>query len=181
MLKNILLCTSILLVISCVNDTSKSPTVAKKAPENSVGNSDDLYKDFVANPGTQAEKDRNAIIEYAAENGLKCLKMSNGVYQCNVTKGTGQFYTANAEVSAHYKGYFLDGKEFDSSYKRNKPLSFKVGQMIKGWNTWLLTANPGTKATLLIPSDQAYGAGGKGSIPPNTPLAFDVELLFIEE
>jgi len=81
-------------------------------------------------------------------------------------------------ISCHYKGTFLNGDEFDSSYKRGEPLSFQIGQVIEGWNEALQDMTKGEKRTLYIPSYLAYGErGAGGAIPPNSPLVFEVELL----
>ena len=128
-----------------------------------------------ANP--QANIEEKLIVDYINANNLDCSRMDNGVYVCSLIEGNGAPIKPGGPVNAHYKGYTLDGKEFDSSYKRNKPLSFKVGQMISGWNEWLVTVNEGTKATLLIPSAKAYGSRAKGPIAANSTLAFDVEVL----
>lgn len=81
-------------------------------------------------------------------------------------------------ISCHYKGTFINGEEFDSSYKRGEPLSFQIGQVIEGWNEAMQDMKKGEKRTLLIPSYLAYGERGAGGvIPPNTPLVFEVELL----
>ncbi len=176
----ILLLAAVVLFNSCNSSSSntasdKSIEVAKAEDKSKLGG---LYTNYVANPSSQNDIDENTIIEYATDNNLACTRMSNGVYQCNFEAGEGDFIVNGGRVQAHYKGYTFDGKEFDSSYKRNKPLDFKVGQMIPGWNDWLVTVRPGAKATLLIPSSKAYGARGVPNlIPPNTPLAFDVELL----
>ncbi len=131
----------------------------------------------VENPTSQSDIEENAIVEYINANNLDCSRMTNGVYVCSLVEGSGAPIKPGGPVSAHYKGYTLDGKEFDSSYKRNKPLSFNVGQMISGWNEWLVTVKEGTKATLLIPSAKAYGSRAKGPIAANSTLAFDVEVL----
>ncbi len=137
-----------------------------------------LYVNYHANPQGQDQIDENKIIEYATDKGLDCQRMQNGVYQCNMTQGSGEIYKRGQRAKAHYRGYLLNGQEFDSSFKRNQPLEFNIGQMIPGWNDWLVTVNPGTKATLLIPSSKAYGPRGFGSvIPANSPLAFDVECI----
>lgn len=131
----------------------------------------------IENATSQADIEENTIIQYAKDKNLDCDRMDNGVYVCNLVEGHGAPIQARGDVKAHYKGYFFDGNEFDSSYKRKKPLEFKVGQMISGWNEWLVTVNEGTTATLLIPSAKAYGSAQRGPIPANTPLAFDVEVL----
>lgn len=82
-------------------------------------------------------------------------------------------------LKVHYRGTFLDGKEFDSSYSRNTPFEFKLGagNVIQGWEIGAKGMKVGEKRTLVVPADMAYGAQGAGPIPPNTPLKFEIELL----
>ncbi|GGE16720.1 peptidylprolyl isomerase [Psychroflexus salis] len=86
-------------------------------------------------------------------------------------------------IKVHYTGQFLDGEIFDSSLKREEPIKFNVGtgKVIPGWDEGLQLLKVGEKATLLIPSELAYGSRGVGPIPPNTPLKFEVELIEIVE
>jgi FKBP-type peptidyl-prolyl cis-trans isomerase len=85
-------------------------------------------------------------------------------------------------ISLHYRGTFPDGKEFDSSYKRNQPFEFVVGkgQVIKGFDLGVLGLQVGGKRRVEIPSDFGYGArGAGGAIPPNQDLVFELELVAI--
>ncbi|MDA7505487.1 FKBP-type peptidyl-prolyl cis-trans isomerase [Verrucomicrobia bacterium] len=111
--------------------------------------------------------------------GVKTL--GSGMQYKVVQTGEGPIPTASDKVRVHYKGTFIDGKEFDSSYKRNQPATFNVTGVIKGWTEALQLMKVGSKWQLFIPSDLAYGNGGNRSIPPNSTLLFEVELLGIEE
>ena len=111
--------------------------------------------------------------------GVKTL--GSGMQYKVVQTGEGPIPTASDKVRVHYKGTFIDGKEFDSSYKRNQPATFNVTGVIKGWTEALQLMKVGSKWQLFIPSDLAYGKGGNRSIPPNSTLLFEVELLGIEE
>lgn len=107
-------------------------------------------------------------------------KTDSGLYY-KITKTTdGKSPKAGDLVSVHYAGKLVDGTEFDSSFKRGEPIEFNVGvgQVIKGWDEGIMLLKEGETATLLIPSDLAYGARGAGGvIPPNAWLVFDVELV----
>jgi FKBP-type peptidyl-prolyl cis-trans isomerase FkpA/FKBP-type peptidyl-prolyl cis-trans isomerase FklB len=91
----------------------------------------------------------------------------------------GPFLIQDEEIKMNYKGYFLDGKVFDSSYLRGQPIKFKIGTKISGWNIGLTRFKSKGKGKLLIPSRFAYGEKGvEGLIPPNTPLIFDIEVIY---
>jgi len=111
--------------------------------------------------------------------GVKTL--GSGMQYKVIHEGSGPIPTASDKVRVHYKGTFIDGTEFDSSYKRNQPASFTVTGVIRGWTEALQLMKVGSKWQLFIPSDLAYGKGGNRSIPPNSTLLFEVELLGIEE
>jgi FKBP-type peptidyl-prolyl cis-trans isomerase FkpA len=102
------------------------------------------------------------------------------VYQ-SLTTGKGATPTAADIVKVHYRGVFADGREFDSSYKRNAPAEFPLGGVIKCWTEGVQLMKVGGKAKLTCPAALAYGERGAGGglIPPNTPLQFEVELLGI--
>jgi len=87
---------------------------------------------------------------------------------------------ATDKVKVHYKGYFINGEEFDSSYKRNRPAEFPLNAVIPCWTEGLQRMKIGAKATLVCPSNIAYGEYGRpGAIPGGATLVFDVELLGI--
>lgn len=83
-------------------------------------------------------------------------------------------------VSVHYKGALIDGREFDSSYRRGQPASFPLNRVIPGWTEGLQLMPVGSRYRLFIPPELAYGShGAGGAVPPNATLVFDVELLGI--
>ena len=83
-------------------------------------------------------------------------------------------------VKVHYTGTFINGEKFDSSRDKGEPIEFPVNGVIPGWTEALKVMKPGAKYQLAIPSDLAYGPGGKGQIAPNSTLLFDVELLEVK-
>ena len=97
-----------------------------------------------------------------------------------IVKGNGPQPTESSTVKVNYSGKLLNGKEFDSSYKRGQPAEFPVNGVIKGWTEALKMMHVGDKWDLFIPSDLAYGEQGAGGmIEPNSVLLFEVELLDI--
>ena len=104
---------------------------------------------------------------------------ASGLQYKVITQGEGAKPKATDKVKVHYSGTLIDGKEFDSSYKRNQPSEFGLNQVIKGWTEGLQLMNVGSKYEFYIPSKLAYGPNGPASIGPNQTLIFTVELLDI--
>ena len=103
---------------------------------------------------------------------------ASGLVFESIKEGTGESPKATDTVKVHYKGMFLDGKEFDSSYKRGEPTEFPLNRVIPCWTEGVQRMKPGGKAKLTCPPGIAYGERGAGGvIPPNATLKFDVELL----
>jgi len=103
----------------------------------------------------------------------------SGLWVLHVTEGEGAIPLPTEKVKVHYTGWLTDGTEFDSSLKRNNPATFGLNQVIKGWTEGVGMMKAGGKAYLVIPPDLAYGAQGRPSIPPNSTLIFEIDLLEI--
>ncbi|PID76318.1 MAG: peptidylprolyl isomerase [Deltaproteobacteria bacterium] len=105
------------------------------------------------------------------DSGLKYVVVAEGQGEAVPEKGD--------MVKAHYTGRLLNGTKFDSSIDRGEPISFMVGEgrVIKGWDEAFLGMKKGEKRILIIPPELGYGAGGRGPIPPNETMIFDVELV----
>lgn len=110
------------------------------------------------------------------EKGVKVT--DSGLQYKVIEEGKGEKPAATDTVKVHYKGTLLDGTEFDSSYKRNKPATFKANQVIPGWTEALQMMTPGSKYTLYLPPELAYGdRGAPPAIEPGSLLIFEVELV----
>ncbi|MCI5128468.1 MAG: FKBP-type peptidyl-prolyl cis-trans isomerase, partial [Candidatus Electrothrix sp. AUS3] len=97
-----------------------------------------------------------------------------------IKEGEGKKPLATDTVKVHYKGTLVDGTEFDSSYKRNEPATFKANQVIPGWTEALQLMTPGSKYILYLPPELAYGdRGAPPAIEPGSLLIFEVELVDI--
>jgi FKBP-type peptidyl-prolyl cis-trans isomerase FkpA len=127
---------------------------------------------IAASPGlTLAQKPAASAAAVTTPSGL--------VYTATV-EGKGASPTAADTVKVHYRGTFLDGREFDSSYSRNAPATFPLGRVIPCWTEGVQRMKVGGKAQLVCPPNIAYGErGAGGTIPPNATLRFEIELLEI--
>ncbi|WP_045827252.1 FKBP-type peptidyl-prolyl cis-trans isomerase [Teredinibacter turnerae] len=137
---------------------------------------------------TLIEKNSAAATSFLEENAKKegVVQTESGLQYKILEEGDGPIPTAKDMVLAHYRGTTLDGKEFDSSYKRGEPATFPVSGLIPGWVEALQIMPVGSKWELYIPGDLAYGPGGKMNpatreydIEPNALLIFELELLEI--
>ncbi len=121
----------------------------------------------------------DATLEAAAKEPGAVVVGSGLVYR-SLKDGTGDSPKASDKVKVNYRGTFPDGKEFDSSYKRNQAIEFGLNQVIPCWTEGVQRMKVGGKAKLTCPAAIAYGARGAGGvIPPNATLLFEVELLAI--
>ena len=120
--------------------------------------------------------------KFLAENKEKegVITLPNGLQYKVIKEGNGAKPAENDRVKVNYRGTLIDGKEFDSSYKRNEPATFRANQVIKGWTEALTMMPVGSKWELYIPSELAYGTRETGGdIKPFSTLIFEVELLEI--
>jgi FKBP-type peptidyl-prolyl cis-trans isomerase len=132
---------------------------------------------------TTPEENKAAGTAFLAENAKKpnIVTTASGLQYEVLTAGTGTASpSATANVTVHYKGTTLDGKEFDSSYSRGAPASFPLNRVIAGWTEGVQLMKEGAKYRFYIPSELAYGEQGAGPIAPNSTLIFDVELIKIQ-
>ncbi|NJD91146.1 MAG: FKBP-type peptidyl-prolyl cis-trans isomerase [Geobacter sp.] len=122
----------------------------------------------------------NETIDKAAkEKGA--VKTKSGLVYKSIKNGSGKSPTAANTVEVNYRGTLPDGKEFDSSYKRNQSISFPLNRVIPCWTEGVQMMKIGGKAQLVCPPELAYGARGAGrDVPPNATLIFEVELLAIK-
>lgn len=121
--------------------------------------------------------------KFLAENKSKpgVVTLPSGLQYKVITMGTGPKPKDTDMVTTHYRGTLIDGKEFDSSFKRGQPATFPCNRVIKGWTEALQLMPVGSKWQLFVPSDLAYGPAGAGQdIGPNSTLIFEVELLEIK-
>ena len=144
--------------------------------------------------GMEAIKEKALAVKYAdnkaagekflAENKTKdgVKTTASGLQYKVITEGKGEIPADTCKVKVNYKGTLIDGTEFDSSYKRNEPSTFRANQVIKGWTEALTMMPVGSKWELYIPQELAYGARESGGqIKPFSTLIFEVELLGIEK
>ena len=123
------------------------------------------------------------LLALAACGGDSGTSPSGGgtLVSADVVVGTGATAVSGDTVTVHYIGTFTNGTKFDSSYDRNQPFTFRLGtgQVIAGFDQGVTGMRVGGKRRLTIPPSLAYGSQGQGSIPPNTTLVFEVDLLSI--
>jgi len=129
------------------------------------------------------EANKQAGQQFLSANKSKegVVTLPSGLQYKVLKDGSGSKPTGSDSVICNYRGTLIDGKEFDSSYKRGQPATFSIGQVIKGWTEALQLMPVGSKWQLYVPADLAYGERSPSpDIPPNSTLVFDVELLAIK-
>jgi len=129
------------------------------------------------------EKNKKEGEEFLAENKKKpgVVTLPDGLQYKILKEGTGKTPKATDTVVTNYRGTLINGKEFDSSYRRGRPATFPLNQAMRGWTEALQLMKVGSKWQLFVPSELAYGPNGAGpDIGPNATLLFEVELLEIK-
>lgn len=125
----------------------------------------------------QAEIDKSLIEQYVSDNNLTGEFTSTGLWYDIETQGTGEQAYSNAQVTVAYSGYLLDGEQFDES--SDEGATFGLSNVISGWTEGIPKFKEGGNGKLIIPSELGYGKSGSGSIPANSVLVFDVELITV--
>jgi len=179
----------ILFFLACGQSTSSENEKKNTTPEFSVQDTID-EETLIAKLSTALSSDtgrvgqeRNTIVNFLIDQGKDMDHTNSGLFYKVYQEGNGELLQWADYIKVDYKGYFLDGKVFDSSYERGEPISFYIGNMVDGWNEGLQLLSPGAKASFIVPSHLGYGekgfplSPGKFLVPPNTIIAFDVEVL----
>ncbi len=131
----------------------------------------------------QSASNREAGEAYLTENAERdgVETTESGLQYRVLEAGDGASPEADSSVEVHYEGALIDGTVFDSSYERGDPVSFRVDQVIEGWQEALQLMSVGDTWEIVIPSELAYGAQGQGPIGPHETLVFKVELLDVDD
>ncbi|MEJ8757871.1 FKBP-type peptidyl-prolyl cis-trans isomerase [Pontibacter sp. H259] len=171
-LKNRLLKNSTLLQLLLLVVTALTFTACAKDEDNQ----------FFFDAEAQKVKDEEAIRKYFRDNDVDTLaveRTESGLYYLEVTEGTGEQVKFGDRISVHYIGRYTNNLKFDSSYDRGNSYVFDVKeeQVIDGWLEGVQKMRVGGEAFLYIPSHLAYGPFGSGSVPPNSVLVFNIEVL----
>jgi FKBP-type peptidyl-prolyl cis-trans isomerase FklB len=133
-----------------------------------------------AKMGAAASQNKKFLEDNKKAEGVTTLP--SGLQYKVLKKGDGPSPDENDMVRTHYKGQLIDGTVFDSSYERGEPAEFPVNGVISGWTEALQKMKIGDKWQLFIPSELGYGeAGAGGTIPPNSTLIFEIELLDVKK
>ena len=175
-----------LLILSGCNAESKDESAASPSPEVTASETtpteatESATTDLSA--GASDSAGAGAGVTDHVTLGTAARTLPGGLQIEDIKVGTGAVAKAGQIVTVHYTGWTLDGTQFDSSVDRGTPFEFALGagQVIKGWDQGVEGMKIGGKRKLRIPADLAYGSQGAGSIPPNSVLVFDVELLGVK-
>ena len=136
-------------------------------------------KALEAKYGEYKKENEEFLANNKSKDGIKVTE--SGLQYRIIKEGKGEIPTKTSRVKVHYKGTMIDGTEFDSSYERKEPTTFRADQVIKGWTEALTMMPVGSKWELYIPQELGYGSREAGKIKPFSTLIFEVELISIEK
>lgn len=136
-------------------------------------------KALEAKYGEYKKENEEFLANNKSKDGIKVTE--SGLQYRIIKEGKGEIPTNTSRVKVHYKGTMIDGTEFDSSYERKEPTTFRADQVIKGWTEALTMMPVGSKWELYIPQELGYGSREAGKIKPFSTLIFEVELISIEK
>ncbi len=165
------------------NDLIENISIERKGPKAEAFNAVEAFRVFEGSRAKRIEAERELRRAEMDQLAKGFDETASGLRYKIIQKGTGKHAKSGDTVSVHYKGQLANGSVFDSSYKRNEPIEFMLGQgkVIRGWDEGVALLCVGDKARFVIPSDLGYGSRGAGGvIPPDAILVFDVELVDIK-
>lgn len=144
--------------------------------------SEKLKAEAMAKYQAVAKENKAKSDKFMAENKVKkgIVTLPSGIQYRVIEDGTGKRPLKNSEVSVHYRGSLSSGLEFDSSFARGVPASFKVDAVLKGWQDILPMMKVGDHWQIFLPPEQAYGERGQGPIGPNEALVFEIKLVDVK-
>ena len=172
-------------VLRAIQDgySKKTPAVAEDQMKDSLGK---MREKMMAEAKTKfeavAKENKEKSDKFMAENKTKkgIVVLPSGIQYRVIEEGNGRRPAANSEVTVHYRGSMTNGFEFDSSFARNQPATFKVDSVLKGWQEVLPLMKVGDHWQIFLPPDLAYGLRGQGPIGPNEALVFDIKLVDVK-
>jgi len=173
-------------VIKAIQDASagRQPTVPEaEMRANLAAFQNRMREEAVGKLRQLAAENKTKSDRFMAENKSKTgiQSLPNGIQYRVIESGTGRNPTASSEVSIHYRGSLAaTGFEFDSSFARGEPVSFKVNEVLRGWQEILPRMKTGDHWQVFLPPEMAYGERGQPPIGPNEALAFDIKLIEVK-
>lgn len=188
-MRSILFSLLVFIITACGQNSAPDPSTPAADPSFAV--QDTISEEALvsklsmalSSDSTRRGQERNAIVNHLIDQRRDMDYTTSGLFYKIYEAGTGEKLKWADYIKVHYKGYFLNGKAFDSSYQRGEPISFYIGNMVAGWNEGLQLLSPGAKATFILPSELGYGEKGfplgpdQFLVPPHEIIAFDLEVL----
>ena len=164
-------------------DVLESLEIVRVGADAEKWNAIEAFRTFEGARAKREMAEREAVEAKMEQLAAGFDKTESGLRYKMIQKGSGKKAENGRTVAVHYTGQLEDGKVFDSSYPRKKPIEFPLGQgnVIEGWDEGIALLQVGDKARFVIPSHLGYGSrGAGGAIPPNATLIFDVELMDVK-